>query len=145
MKKSREEILKWFLNKFDSCYLVEHSDNKGDYFMYYDEQFLRQKKLARILDDEIVYPTKPSGKVLFYQDWKNERLWCDYNEIYSYLETNYSDNSDEIRDLIIFMLEEHDKLSVLIPLANYLDQVQWLEEHDKLSVVDLKNKIKKVV
>ena len=145
MKKSREELYKWFSEKFDSCYLVEHKDYNGDYFMYYDEQFIRQKKLARILDEEIVYPTKPSGKVIFYQDWKNERLWCDYNEIYSYLETNYSDNYDEIRDLIIFKLEEHDELSGLIPLQVDCNLGGSLEEHDKLNVVDLKNKIKKMV
>ena len=47
--KSKEDVYKWFWDKFDSCYFVEHEDYKGNFYMYYDEQFLRQKKLARII------------------------------------------------------------------------------------------------
>ena len=117
IKKSKEELYKWFWKKFDSCYLVEHEDHKGDYHMYYDEQFLRQKKLVRILDgdEEIVYPSKPCGKVLFYQDWKNKYLWCDSTEIWTHFQVNYSPNYNDVRELITWMLEEHDKLSVLTP------------------------------
>ena len=137
MKKTKEELYKWFFNKFESCYVVEHEDNKGNFYMYYDEQFIRQKKMVRILDsdEEIVYPSKPSGKVLFEQDWKNENLWCDYDEIWSYLETNYSSNYDEIRELITWMLKEHEKLSVLTPSIAHSNVSFGLKEHEKLSVL----------
>ena len=143
MKKSKEELYKWFWMKFDSCYLVEQSDYKGNYLMCYDEQFLRQKKLERIIDgdEEIVYPTKPSGKVLFQQDWEYGWFRCDYDEIWSYLETNYSSNSDEVKELITWMLEEHDKLSVLTPDGESEVYLRWLEEHDKLSVLTPNNKL----
>ena len=136
MKKTKEELYKWFWKKFDSCYLVELVDNKGNYYMYYDEQFLRKKKLSRIIgDEEIIYPTKPKGRVLFFQDWKNERLWCDYKEIWSYFEINYIDNHQEIKDLITWMLEEYDKLSVLTPKPSHINFFNLLEEYDKLSVL----------
>ena len=135
MKKTKEELYKWFWNKFNSCYLVEHTYNKGNYYMYYDEQFLRQKKMARILDEEIEYPTKPNGTFLFQQDWKNKWLRCDYTEIWSYLEDNYSSNYKENKDLIVWMLEEHDKLSVLTPKKKLVRSSLKLEEHDKLSVL----------
>ena len=135
MKKSKEELYKWFFKKFNSCHLVEHSDKKEKIYMYYDEQFIRQKKMARILDEEIVYPSKPKGKVLFEQDWKNERMWCDYDEIWSYFKTNYSDNHQEIKDLIGWMLKEHDKLSVLTPTQRIVINNSLLKEHDKLSVL----------
>jgi hypothetical protein len=43
---SKEELIKWFWNKFKSCYPVYHEKYPDSIFIFYDEQFLRQKKLA---------------------------------------------------------------------------------------------------
>jgi hypothetical protein len=46
MAMVKEELSKWFWDKFNSCYPVVHEDYPKIIFMFYDENFLRQKKLA---------------------------------------------------------------------------------------------------
>ena len=131
---NKQELKKWFWNKFNGCYKVKHSDYTDNIYYFYDEQFIRQKKLSRIVGDELFYPTKVKGICLFRQDIKNERLWCDYDEIWSYFETNFSTNYSKIQSFIKELLEEHDKLSVSIPSGYYWSKPLSLEEHDKLRV-----------
>ncbi len=132
---NKEELKKWFWNKFNSCYKVKHSDYPESIYYFYDEQFIRQKKLSRIVGgQELEYPSEVKGICLFEQDSKNGCLYCKYNEIWSFFETNFSPNYSEIQSFIKNLLEEHDKLSVSIP--DTLTSVNGcdLEEHDKLSV-----------
>jgi len=110
---NREEISKWFWNKFNSCYPVVHSDHSKSIFMFYDEQFLRQKKLSRVLDEELIYPTEIKGKCLFELDYKNGDFWYDSDDIWTFLYNNYSHSYIDIQVLIQNLLEEHDKLSAL--------------------------------
>ena len=92
---SREELSKWFWNKFNSCYPVKHENFPESIFMFYDEnflrQFLRQKKLARVLNEEIVYPKEIVGKCLFELDYKNRFFYYDYDEIWNFLYYNCID------------------------------------------------------
>ncbi len=131
---NKEEISKWFWNKYNSCYPVVHEDYPESIFMFYDEQFLRQKKLSRVLDENIVYPKKVKGKILFRQDYKNYFFGCDNKEIWSFFERNYSSNYTDVQTFITNLLEEHDKLSVLSPFYLQQPNTSQLEEHDKLSV-----------
>ena len=65
----KEDFKKWFLNIFNSCYLVEDEEAKGNFYMYYDENYLRLKKISRILNEKIIIrKQKPSDKELFYQN-----------------------------------------------------------------------------
>ena len=112
---STEELKIWFLDKFNSCYSVKYDDYPHSVFMIYDINFIRTKKLANILDKDVEYPTVIKGVCLFEQDLKNEYLWCDYYEIWTFFIKNYSSNYQEIRTLIKGWLEEHDKLKVLTP------------------------------
>jgi hypothetical protein len=113
MKKN--ELSKWFWSKFNSCYPVKHDDYPDSIFMFYDENFLRQKKLARVLNEQIVYPNQVTGKCLFHLSYKNNNLWCNYDEIWSFFERNYSPNYTDIQSLIKNLLREHDKLQALTP------------------------------
>jgi hypothetical protein len=117
--KNKKELSKWFWNEFNSCYAVEHQDYKGNYFLIKDKQFIRQKKLCRITGEKLVYPTEipkdNTNKCLFYLDFKNGHLNCDYYKIWSFFKENYIDNYQEIRHLIKDILLEHDKLKVLTP------------------------------
>ena len=131
---TKEELKNWFWNKFNGCYKVNHSDYPESILYFYDEQFIRQKKLSRIVGESIEYPTNVVGKCLFKQDLKYERFWCKYDEIWSFFEENFSTNYIEIQSFIKELLEEHDKLSVSIPNKHWLSDVVTLEEHDKLSV-----------
>jgi len=113
---TNEELKDWFWNKFNSCYYVKHDNKSESLFMYYDKNFYRQKKLARVLEQEIIYPTKVDGTCLFEQDYKNNYLWCDHKEIWSFLKENSNYSYQEIRDLIKSWLVEHSKLHVLTPV-----------------------------
>ena len=112
---TKEELSKWFWNKYNSCYPVVHEDYPESIFMIYDEQFIRQKKLARVLNEEISYPIEIKGTWLFEQDYKNGWFWCDQDEIWSFFENNYSANYTDIQSFIKSLLEEHNKLSVFTP------------------------------
>ena len=110
---NKDELKKWFWNKFNSCYPVIHEDYQKSIFMYYDPKFVRQLKLCRLTGEKIIYPSKVEGICLFEQDYKNGWFNIDYNEITSFFYNNYSTNYNEIRELINGWLKESDKLSVL--------------------------------
>ena len=132
---TKEEISKWFWNKYNSCYPVVHKDYPESIFMFYDEQFFRQKKLARILNEEISYPIEIKGTWLFHQDYKNGWFNCRYDEIWSFFYDNYSSNYYDIQTLIKNLLVEHDKLQVLTPVIKTSLPISTLVEHDKLQVL----------
>jgi len=132
---NREEISKWFWNKFNSCYPVVHENYPESIFMIYDEQFLRQRKLSRVLDEELIYPTEVKGKYLFHQDYKNGWFECSYDEIWSFFKRNYSSNYTDIQTLIKNLLVEHDKLQALTPNVIVTLLNCQLVEHDKLQAL----------
>ena len=132
---TKEELKKWFWNKFNSCYKVNHSDYPKRTYYFYDEKFIRQKKLSRIIGgQEIEYPSEVRGICLFELDSKNEYLYCNYDEIWSFFETNLTTNYQDIQSFIKELLEEHNKLSVSTPCRRNLPHRLCLEEHNKLSV-----------
>ncbi|MCK9416082.1 hypothetical protein M0Q97_05415 [Candidatus Dojkabacteria bacterium] len=137
---SKEEISKWFWNKFNSCYPVVHEDYPESIFMIYDEQFLRQKKLARVLDKELSYPTEVKGICLFHQDYKNGWFECSYDEIWSFFKRNYSSNYTDIQTLIKNLLVEHDKLQALTPFYSFPTDTRQLVEQDKLQALTPKRR-----
>ena len=133
MNMSKEELSRWFWNKFNSCYSVVHDDNPNNIFMIYDKNFLRQMKLSRVLGTKLEYPEKVEGICLFRQDLKNQDFRCDYYEIWSFLEKNYSRDYSEVQSFIKNLLNEHDKLSVKTPYFEITSLYSKLSEHDKLS------------
>ena len=132
---NKEELKNWFWNKFNSCYKVKHRDYPKNTYYFYDEQFVRQKKLSRIVGgQELEYPSVVKGTCLFCQELKNGYLYCDYDKIWSFFEDNISPKYGDIQSFIKELLEEHDKLSVSIPNWCWTFHGISLEEHDKLSV-----------
>ena len=115
---SKDELIKWFWEKFNSCYLVKHKDLPESIFMFYDPQFIRKLKLANISGEKI-NKTDITGFCLFQQDWKNKIFYYDYNEIWGYLYSNYSINYDEIQQFISDRLKEQPKMSVLTPAITH--------------------------
>lgn len=132
---NREELEKWFLDKFNSCYPVIHENYPNRIFMLYDEQFLRQKKLARVLDEELVYPTDLKGKCLFQQDYINHNFWCDYDEIWSFFEKNYSSNYTDIQTFIKKLVIEHLHLNVCELIFGSRRIQMPLKEYDKMQLL----------
>jgi hypothetical protein len=128
---TKEELSKWFWNKYNSCYQVVHKDYPESIFIFYDEQFLRQKKLYRVLNEELIYPSKVDGDCLFELDFNSKYLWCNGNKIYPFFEKNYSRNYTVIEEFIKKLLEDHVKLSVFTPSSLVFPYFI----HDKLSVL----------
>ena len=132
---NKQELIDWFWDKYNSCYPVVHSDYPDVVFLYYDNQFVRKIKLAKISGVDIGYPNKVSGVCIFEQDWKNKKFYYDYDEIYLFLKKNYINNYDKIKEFIDDRLKEADKLSVLTTIDKFFSFVPKLKEADKLSVL----------
>jgi hypothetical protein len=132
---NKEELQIWFRNKFNNCYPVLNEDYPERFFMYYDKQFIRQKKLARIVGEEIEYPSKPSGVCLFEQDYKNGYLYMDYDIITTFFYKNYSSKWLDVKELIHGWLKEDTKLKVLTPNLILTTDVAMLKEDTKLKVL----------
>ena len=139
----KDNLINWFWDKYNSCYLVKHDDYPDSIFMYYDPQYVRKMKLAN-LSGEKISKTEISGICLFEQDWKNKCFYCKYDEIWCYLYKKYSDKYVDVKQFIVDRLEEHTKMSVLTPGANLYPIGYSLEEHTKMSVLTpIENNIKK--
>ncbi len=81
---TKEELKNWVLYKYNNCYKAKNHTQSTFYF--YDEQFIRQKKLSRIVGKEIVYPSEVKGICLFEYDPNYETLYCNKKEIWNFLE-----------------------------------------------------------
>ena len=110
---TKEEISKWFWNKFNSCYTVVHKDYPKNIYKFYDENFLRQKKLARVLNKKFSYSSEVKGICLFELNYEIKHFCCNYDEIWSFLYDNYSPNYTDVQTFIQNLLKEHDKLQTL--------------------------------
>ena len=129
-----KELIDWFNNYFNNCYYVKHEDYPETIFMYYDVNYVRQLKLAK-LEGKNIEKTDITGICLFQQDWKYKWFRCDYILIWAYFRDNYSDNFTDFKSFITDRLEEHSKMMVLTP-ANSQKSDRWmLEEHSKMMVL----------
>lgn len=151
---AKKEMKKWFRNMFNSCYAVEDNKYPGNYFLYYDKQFIRQMKLCIITDEKINYPETPSGDKLFYLNFENEYIECDYDKMISFFKSNYLPNHNKIKEVIRTFLKEYDNFSKLKNVEDELKMMlmtddeyinikfcfnqkhflRKLIEHDKLSI-----------
>jgi len=137
---TKEEISKWFWNKFNSCYQVIHKDYPENIYMFYDEQFIRQRKLSRVLDEELVYPKEIVGECLFKLDYKNSYFWYNCDDIWTFLYNNYSHNYEDVQSLIKNLLIEHDKLQLTV--SHYRSMVHGaLIEHELSALTPTKSEI----
>ena len=132
---TKNEIINWFWNKYNSCYPVLHNEFPNKIFMFYDEQFIRKIKLSKISGKKIIFPSKVKGICMFYQDWTNQRFYYDYDEIYLFLKSNYNDNYMIINNFIKDRLNEAEKMSVLTPRSIRIVVNAPLNEAEKMNVL----------
>ena len=131
----QEELINWFNNIFYNCYYVKHDDYPNSIYMFYDLNYIRKIKLAKISGKECLPSKTISGECLFEQDWENKYLWCKYSVIWKYLEDNYSSYYNNIQQFVKDRLEEHTKMNVLTPKVHYHSLHLLLEEHTKMNVL----------
>ena len=127
---SKEELGKWFLDKFNSCYRIE-SKIKGNYYLYYNKGYARQRKINSLLGKEYIkVPLKQECECLFILDYKNGYLLCDYDVIWSFLEEQYSSSYGEIASLI----ESFLVLTGLTPKMHYTRLLSTLEDECEIKL-----------
>ena len=114
---NKEELRKWFNNKFNSCYPITHPDYPNCIYWYYDEQITRKIKMCKIYNTDYIITNQPKGICLFEQNTSTKKLWCDYDEIWAYLKFHYSNDYNDVKFLIMeFLL---DKLLLYTPYHSY--------------------------
>ncbi len=106
---TKDELTKWFVNKFNSCYPVIHDDYPEHIFWFYDEKYIRKLKLCKLNNNKLSYD-KIKGYCIFNQDKQYNYLWCDYGEIWSFVEKNYTDNYNGVQSIIKKILVDNYKL-----------------------------------
>ena len=112
---NKDELREWFYEKLFNCYKVKHKTNPDIKYFIYDKQFIRDCKLSGVLGGDITFPTEHTGDVLFEQDSKNKIIYCNYKLIWSFFESNYKGNYQEIKDLITGFLGEIDNYKQYTP------------------------------
>ena len=84
MNYNKEELTKWLIDKFNSCYPVTHTDYPKSIFWFYDKKITRKIKLCKINNQDITLPAIVTGICLFEENYKNNYFNCDYHEIWTF-------------------------------------------------------------
>jgi len=132
---NNEELKLWFLDKFRSCYAVEHIDFPNQIFWYYDKSYIRKLKLSRLNNTDFILPSDIKGVCLFRQDISNKVLFCDSENIWDIISKNY--NSHKINDFVYWIIRDEIKLNGYFPSNSYGSWFR-LEEVDKLVILGFK-------
>ena len=103
--------------------------------MFYDVNYVKQLKLAKLEGKDYMEKTNITGVCLFEQDWKYKWFRCDYSLILIYLRDNYSFNFTDFKLFIRNRLEEHSKMNILTPNHRLLSLSKRLEEHSKMNIL----------
>ena len=118
---SLDELENWFFDKFNSCYPIILKNEEDCIYMIYNENYIRAKKLANILNKDVEYPSEVNGVCLFQQDYQLRYLWCDSELIWDFFEKHYNVEYREIRSLIERYLEKLD-IELIPECANCRDE-----------------------
>lgn len=111
--KEKQELIDWFNNYFDNCYCVKHMEYPNSVFMFYDINYIRQLKLAKLEGRELI-KNDVTGVCLFELNYDNKRCYADYETIWIYLRDNFIPKYEEILTFINNRLEEHHINSMLV-------------------------------
>ena len=107
-EETREEVQEWLRRKW----------KVGDYFFKILDN-LKEKKSDKY-PESIFYVDKNTEEVYMEHDKKYGDLWIDYDKIWSFFESNYSINHEEIRDLMKELVGEHMNLWGVTPATHRL-------------------------
>ena len=133
-----QELNDWFDNYFNNCYYVKHIDYPESIFMFYDINYARQKKLAKLEDIDYVEKIDITGVCLFQLDWKYYRfnmnyyeIWCSY---YKYRVINI-DCCSYVKERLNEYSKLYDyELKLLLPCQMRFSVRKDLENYSKLNI-----------
>ena len=69
------EAKKYFLEKLGGCYQVRHKDFPYSIFWYYKKDIIRQKKLNRVINGDIVVDCNFGGELIFDMNTRDNLFW----------------------------------------------------------------------
>ena len=110
---SNINIKDWFWNMFDNCYTIRYKSVYNVKFMIYDNNYIRAKKLATILNKDVEYPTEINGVCLFIIDYK--KMIINYTEFTSLIENTFTINHFEIKRIIYDLIKQYCEDNNIIP------------------------------
>ena len=102
-----KEIIDWFNNYLDNCYYVKHDDFSKSLFMFYDVNYVRQLKLAKIEGIDSVEKTDVTGICLFELDLRYHNFYCNYELIWTFLRDKYFFDYSKFQTFVRYLLEKH--------------------------------------
>jgi len=104
---TKNESIKWFLDILKSCYVANDTTQPELLYLLYDKSYVRRNKLSRlnsiyynINDSEAILPDIGKSELLLIIHCSLYGINCSYDKIYSYLESNYSSNVNELDKFI---------------------------------------------
>ena len=129
---TEKKLIEWFNNYFDNCYYVKHNNYPESLFMFYDINYVRQLKIAK-LEGKNIEKNHITGVCLFELNWERNMFNCDYDLIMLYVKDNYSPNFRDFYDFINNMLLKYHNSTVLTPIK-YIRQITgYNDEQHKLN------------
>ena len=129
----KQELLDWFNNYFDNCYSVIFDDDPNKIFMYYDKNFVRQQKIAKI-DGKIIKKNDITGVCLFEQNWENNTLNCCYNYIWCHITEYDICTFNEIQAILKYLLQNRPIINTLTPVFLFDFQKPNPDNYHKMSI-----------
>jgi len=131
---TKEELSKWFVDKFNSCYPVSITGDESRLLFFYDEQFIRKKKLCKI-ENKKLSNHNVNGFCLFDLYISNRYLYCDLETIWKFFEKNYSNDYSKIQSLITEIIKNHiPKLSYHTPQCSRVNTAYPKNYYHKLKI-----------
>lgn len=104
---TNDMIKTWFLDKLNSCYIVDNYEYqklskryyipkiKNAKFYFYDKITIRRMKLCEINNTKFELNNKINGQCLFIKDSDRKILYCELEKIWTFLEDNYYFNNNK--------------------------------------------------
>jgi hypothetical protein len=82
-----------------------------------------------------VFYVNSDNVILMKYDEKTEKIWIDYDQIWSKLESFFSLHYGDIQSIMKVWLEKHYGLSGVTPQLFYTAHLFLLEEHYKFNII----------
>ena len=84
-----DDEINWFNDYFNNCYYVKHEDYPESIFMFYDINYVRQLKLAKLEGKDYVEKTDITGVCLFELDWYYNHFNVNHDIIWLYFRDKF--------------------------------------------------------
>ena len=101
---------------------------------FFDELFNDLEIITLGEYPDSIFFIKNGGDIYMEQDYKNEKLYCSYNKIWSFFEENLSLGYQETSDLIKVMVEQQLKEKVFTPIMGLKSLNSLVEQQLKEKV-----------